>query len=148
MTDNILKKLGFSSRGATQSRPLPQPLVPQPPVPQLVVLQPPTTGLRPPIGANPYSRATPLIQRPLGIPPLPYYGAPAELDGSHISRQLIVGVDFVSSFAAGTLKNIADQRHQGTTFSSVAFALVTDQGVTEEIITEWPGAGNRIILKV
>ena len=114
MTDNILKKLGFSSRGATQSRetrqpPKPPPVLQPPPVPQLVVLQPPIT---------------------------------------HISRQLIVGVDFVSSFAAGTLKNTADQRHQGTTFSSVAFALVTDQGVKEGIITEWPGARNMIMPKV
>ena len=99
---------------------------------------------------------------PPGIPPQhpPYYGhpprdmqpppapaalgRPAEVEGSHRSSkaQLIVGVDFVSSFAAGTLKCTADQRHQGTTFSGVAFAFATDQEAKEDIITEWPGAGN------
>jgi hypothetical protein len=44
--------------------------------------------------------------------------------------QLIVGIDF------------------GTTFSGVAFAFATDQEAKEDIITEWPGAGNQTKNKV
>ena len=42
----------------------------------------------------------------------------------------------------------ADWVEQGTTFSGVAFAFATEQEVKEDIITEWPGAGNQIKNKV
>ena len=32
---------------------------------------------------------------------------------------------------------------QGTTFSGVAFAFATNTEAKEDIITEWPGAGNQ-----
>ncbi|KAK5186615.1 hypothetical protein LTR16_009662, partial [Cryomyces antarcticus] len=52
--------------------------------------------------------------------------APAEVEGSGRSRaQLIVGIDF------------------GTTFSGVAFAFATNTEAKEDIIVEWPGAGNQ-----
>jgi hypothetical protein len=44
--------------------------------------------------------------------------------------QLIVGIDF------------------GTTFSGVAFAFATNTEAKEDIITEWPGAGNQTKQKV
>lgn len=37
---------------------------------------------------------------------------------------------------------------KGTTFSGVAFAFATDQEAKEDIITEWPGAGNQTKHKV
>jgi hypothetical protein len=49
----------------------------------------------------------------------------SEMETNNRSKaQLIVGIDF------------------GTTFSGVAFAFATDQEAKEDIITEWPGAGN------
>ena len=150
---DILKKLGFSSRGATRQSP------PQPP-------QPPNTR---PIDANPqpYPHDVPLgrplgpqiIPPSIGIPPQypPHYGlslrelqtlqapaAPAELPGLRRIRkpQLIVGVHFVSSFVTSTLRCTADQRQQGADFSGVAFAFATHQEAKADIITEWPAAGN------
>jgi hypothetical protein len=37
---------------------------------------------------------------------------------------------------------------QGTTFSGVAFAFATNNEAKEDIITEWPGAGNQTKQKV
>lgn len=37
---------------------------------------------------------------------------------------------------------------QGTTFSGVAFAFATNTEAKEDIITEWPGAGNQTKQKV
>ena len=39
-------------------------------------------------------------------------------------------------------------RIQGTTFSGVAFAFATNTEAKEDIITEWPGAGNQTKQKV
>ncbi|KAK5081577.1 hypothetical protein LTR05_007708 [Lithohypha guttulata] len=56
---------------------------------------------------------------------------PAEVEGGHRSKaQLIVGIDF------------------GTTFSGVAFAFATNTEAKEDIITEWPGAGNQTKQKI
>jgi hypothetical protein len=41
---------------------------------------------------------------------------------------------------------VADR--QGTTFSGVAFAFATNNEAREDIITEWPGAGNQTKQKV
>jgi hypothetical protein len=55
----------------------------------------------------------------------------AEVAGEGRSKtQLIVGIDF------------------GTTFSGVAFAFATNTEAKEDIITEWPGAGNQARQKV
>jgi molecular chaperone DnaK (HSP70) len=55
----------------------------------------------------------------------------AEVAGEGRSKaQLIVGIDF------------------GTTFSGVAFAFATNTEAKEDIITEWPGAGNQTKQKV
>ncbi|KAK8233568.1 hypothetical protein HDK90DRAFT_414961 [Phyllosticta capitalensis] len=57
--------------------------------------------------------------------------APVEADGQGRSKaQLIVGIDF------------------GTTFSGVAFAFATNNEAKEDIITEWPGAGNQTKHKI
>jgi hypothetical protein len=37
---------------------------------------------------------------------------------------------------------------KGTTFSGVAFAFATNNEAKEDIITEWPGAGNQAKQKV
>ncbi|KAL8642459.1 MAG: hypothetical protein Q9228_000847 [Teloschistes exilis] len=58
-------------------------------------------------------------------------GAPVEVEGAGRSKaQLIVGIDF------------------GTTFSGVAFAFATNTEAKEDIITEWPGAGNQTKQKI
>jgi len=57
--------------------------------------------------------------------------AVSEVAGEGRSKaQLIVGIDF------------------GTTFSGVAFAFATNTEAKEDIITEWPGAGNQTKQKV
>ncbi|MCJ1461425.1 hypothetical protein MMC07_000022 [Pseudocyphellaria aurata] len=54
-----------------------------------------------------------------------------EVEGAGRSKaQLIVGIDF------------------GTTFSGVAFAFATNTEAKEDIITEWPGAGNQTKQKI
>ncbi|KAL8926022.1 MAG: hypothetical protein Q9208_003163 [Pyrenodesmia sp. 3 TL-2023] len=61
----------------------------------------------------------------------PGRGAPVEVEGAGRSKaQLIVGIDF------------------GTTFSGVAFAFATNTEAKEDIITEWPGAGNQTKQKI
>ncbi|KAL8720912.1 MAG: hypothetical protein Q9225_002298 [Loekoesia sp. 1 TL-2023] len=61
----------------------------------------------------------------------PSRGAPVEVEGAGRSKaQLIVGIDF------------------GTTFSGVAFAFATNTEAKEDIITEWPGAGNQTKQKI
>ena len=42
----------------------------------------------------------------------------------------------------------ASDSFQGTTFSGVAFAFATNTEAKEDIITEWPGAGNQTKQKV
>lgn len=54
-----------------------------------------------------------------------------EVEGGGRSKaQLIVGIDF------------------GTTFSGVAYAFATNNQASEDIITEWPGAGTHAKQKV
>ncbi|KAI9701193.1 MAG: hypothetical protein M1836_001862 [Candelina mexicana] len=69
-----------------------------------------------------------------GAPPLAQYGnrgSAVEVEGAGRSKaQLIVGIDF------------------GTTFSGVAFAFATNTEAKEDIITEWPGAGNQTKQKI
>ena len=77
-------------------------------------------------------------------------GPPVEVEGAGRSKaQLIVGIDFVSWGS----HPICDEAHrtdngQGTTFSGVAFAFATNTEAKEDIITEWPGAGNQTKQKV
>ncbi|KAK4693360.1 carnosine N-methyltransferase, partial [Lecanoromycetidae sp. Uapishka_2] len=67
-------------------------------------------------------------------PTLGQYGGRSqavEVEGAGRSKaQLIVGIDF------------------GTTFSGVAFAFATNTEAKEDIITEWPGAGNQTKQKI
>ncbi|KAJ9638332.1 hypothetical protein H2199_007019 [Coniosporium tulheliwenetii] len=70
-----------------------------------------------------------------GPPPAgPQHGRPGavEVEGGpgRSKAQLIVGIDF------------------GTTFSGVAFAFATNNEAKEDIITEWPGAGNQTKQKI
>ena len=43
---------------------------------------------------------------------------------------------------------LSSNKSQGTTFSGVAFAFATNTEAKEDIITEWPGAGNQTKQKV
>lgn len=44
--------------------------------------------------------------------------------------------------------SLSSDNTQGTTFSGVAFAFATNTEAKEDIITEWPGAGNQTKQKV
>ncbi|KAL5378490.1 hypothetical protein DPSP01_009071 [Paraphaeosphaeria sporulosa] len=85
-----------------------------------------------------YGGAPPPGQQPYGAPAPPSQqlqyrpgGGMAEVAGEGRSKaQLIVGIDF------------------GTTFSGVAFAFATNTEAKEDIITEWPGAGNQTKQKI
>ncbi|KAI9668632.1 MAG: hypothetical protein M1831_001071 [Alyxoria varia] len=113
--------------------PLPPPVQPTGQVP------PPGGGGYPPQGNQMYGQPPPY---PPGNPPAPpqqsgSYGPyrpmpPAEMEGARgrSKAQLIVGIDF------------------GTTFSGVAFAFATDTEAKEDIVTEWPGAGNQTKQKI
>ncbi|USP80261.1 actin-like ATPase domain-containing protein [Curvularia clavata] len=94
---------------------------------------PPQAG--PPPGAaygHGYGAPPPGAPTPHGPPAA--YNRPntmAEVAGEGRSKaQLIVGIDF------------------GTTFSGVAFAFATNTEAKEDIITEWPGAGNQTKQKI
>lgn len=86
-------------------------------------------GIPPPMPGNMPGQHPPYYGHPPRDVPPPVaptaVGRAAEVEGSNRGKaQLIVGIDF------------------GTTFSGVAFAFATDQEAKEDIITEWPGAGN------
>ncbi|KAI9833962.1 MAG: hypothetical protein M1826_005867 [Phylliscum demangeonii] len=92
----------------------------------------------PPAGAPmPYGGYRPGVP-PAGMPPqpVPYPSTnnpnAVEVEGTNRSKaQLIVGIDF------------------GTTFSGVAFAFASNNNeAKEDIITEWPGAGNQTKQKI
>ncbi|KAI5464060.1 hypothetical protein BGZ63DRAFT_351386 [Mariannaea sp. PMI_226] len=86
--------------------------------------QPPVQGYPPPGGPPPPGAPLGQQYRPTGNPA-------AEVEGASRSKaQLIVGIDF------------------GTTFSGVAFAFATNNEAKEDIITEWPGAGNMTKQKI
>lgn len=94
--------------------------------------------------------------------PTATYGRPAaEVEGSSRSKaQLIVGIDFVSTYPQGvawrrrgggghqSIMHADQTTTQGTTFSGVAFAFATNNEAKEDIITEWPGAGSYTKQKV
>ncbi|KAI9849363.1 MAG: hypothetical protein M1838_000198 [Thelocarpon superellum] len=94
-----------------------------------------TMGPPPPVGGPPgYGGGYgPPVGAPAGMG-APQYGArggAVEVEGAGRSKaQLIVGIDF------------------GTTFSGVAFAFATNTEAKEDIITEWPGAGNQTKQKI
>jgi hypothetical protein len=68
-----------------------------------------------------------------------------QVDGDGKSKaQLIVGIDFVGLSAVKTSNvRFTNVVKQGTTFSSVAFAFITNNETKEDMIVEWPGAGNQ-----
>ncbi|OSS48940.1 hypothetical protein B5807_07018 [Epicoccum nigrum] len=81
-------------------------------------------------GAGGYGAPPPV---PAAHGPPAAYNRPgmAEAPGEGRSKaQLIVGIDF------------------GTTFSGIAFAFATNTEAKEDIITEWPGAGNQTKQKI
>ncbi|KAG9202425.1 hypothetical protein G6514_004401 [Epicoccum nigrum] len=81
-------------------------------------------------GAGGYGAPPPV---PAAHGPPAAYSRPgmAEAPGEGRSKaQLIVGIDF------------------GTTFSGIAFAFATNTEAKEDIITEWPGAGNQTKQKI
>ncbi|KAI9751050.1 MAG: hypothetical protein M1815_001453 [Lichina confinis] len=92
-------------------------------------------GAPPPAGVPPQYAGYPPPAGPPAGPPVTQYAnshqSAFEVDGRDRSKaQLIVGIDF------------------GTTFSGVAFAFVTNNETKEDIITEWPGAGNQTKQKI
>ncbi|KAI9887496.1 MAG: hypothetical protein M1823_000675 [Watsoniomyces obsoletus] len=92
-------------------------------------------GPPPPAGGPPqYGGYGPPPGPPGAAPHGPYGDArhnAVEVEGAGRSKaQLIVGIDF------------------GTTFSGVAFAFATNNEAKEDIITEWPGAGNQTKQKI
>ncbi|KAL1643381.1 hypothetical protein SLS61_009303 [Didymella pomorum] len=82
-------------------------------------------------GAGGYGPPPPAAHGPGPVQQYRPPGAMAEVAGEGRSKaQLIVGIDF------------------GTTFSGVAFAFATNTEAKEDIITEWPGAGNQTKQKI
>lgn len=76
-------------------------------------------------------------------------GQAVEVEGAGRSKaQLIVGIDFVCNFHPYIGPTLSSDSSQGTTFSGVAFAFATNTEAKEDIITEWPGAGNQTKQKV
>lgn len=93
--------------------------------PQQHVAPPPVAGQPP--GYSGYPHPPPALNQQLQYGGRPQHG---ELDGGRSKAQLIVGIDF------------------GTTFSGVAYAFATNTEAREDIITEWPGAGTHTKQKV
>ena len=58
-----------------------------------------------------------------------------------------VAIAIAIAIAIATRGTVADHT-QGTTFSGIAFAFATNTEAKEDIITEWPGAGNQTKQKV
>ena len=77
-------------------------------------------------------------------------GQAVEVEGAGRSKaQLIVGIDFVRKNILECIGfTLSSDSFQGTTFSGVAFAFATNTEAKEDIITEWPGAGNQTKQKV
>ena len=77
-------------------------------------------------------------------------GQAVEVEGAGRSKaQLIVGIDFVRKNILQCIDfALSSDSFQGTTFSGVAFAFATNTEAKEDIITEWPGAGNQTKQKV
>ncbi|KAI9766117.1 MAG: hypothetical protein M1835_007257 [Candelina submexicana] len=133
-----------SGRSTSPIPPAPQGMG-HPPPSQLMQGPPPiNTGGYPPHQGPPAMGGAPQAPGPPGYggaygqgggaPPLAQYGnrgSAVEVEGAGRSKaQLIVGIDF------------------GTTFSGVAFAFATNTEAKEDIITEWPGAGNQTKQKI
>jgi hypothetical protein len=73
----------------------------------------------------------------------------AQYDGGKSGAQLIVGIDFVNSSGVKTSNvGFTNPVKQGTTFSGVAFAFMTNNKAKEDIIIEWLGAVNQTKQKV
>ncbi|KZF24106.1 actin-like ATPase domain-containing protein [Xylona heveae TC161] len=104
---------------------------PTSPIPPQQIGHPPATQSGYGYSPQPYPamRTPQMPSRPYGgtyAIPNQQFQAPVEVeDAARSKAQLIVGIDF------------------GTTFSGVAFAFATNNEVKEDIITEWPGAGNQ-----
>jgi len=120
-------------------------------------------GIAPQISSPPMQHSVGPYGQPPGYPMAhrpnanntPMMGRPqmSEVEGNNRGKaQLIVGIDFVSGSWLELPWNpdgkITNQEWQGTTFSGVAFAFATDQEAKEDIITEWPGAGNQTKNKI
>ncbi|KAJ5161972.1 hypothetical protein N7492_007364 [Penicillium capsulatum] len=103
----------------------------QPPAPLNPSMQYPQPGynpMNPPgYGMHPQPMAPGI---PMGQPQFAGRNPAMEADSSRGKAQLIVGIDF------------------GTTFSGVAFAFATNNEAREDIITEWPGAGTHTKQKI
>ncbi|KAI9726499.1 MAG: hypothetical protein M1828_001321 [Chrysothrix sp. TS-e1954] len=123
-----------------------RPTSPLPPPIQTGGQAPPPAGIGYPPQGHQHMYGQPPPYPPGGPPPPqqqgPYgaYGqqnrpGAVEVEGAGRSKaQLIVGIDFM--------------RIKGTTFSGVAFAFATNTEAKEDIITEWPGAGNQTKQKI
>ncbi|KAI9660458.1 MAG: hypothetical protein M1821_009808 [Bathelium mastoideum] len=149
-----------ASNGAAAAAPPPQHVrphspLPPPPIntstpnhgyPQQPQQGPPMYGHPPPPPGPPgymHQQAGYQYQQQPPTGPNSYYNRSnvAEVEGSARSKaQLIVGIDFVGL--------PQEDQFFGTTFSGVAFAFATNTEAKEDIITEWPGAGNQTKQKI
>lgn len=91
----------------------------------------PSAPLNGPPGYGMQLQVAPSIPPALSNTQYPGRNPAVEVEGGGRSKaQLIVGIDF------------------GTTFSGVAYAFATNNQASEDIITEWPGAGTHAKQKV
>lgn len=105
----------------------------QQPPPITTNLQYPNAPLNGPpgYGNQQQQQMAPSIPTSLSNTQYPGRNPAVEVEGGGRGKaQLIVGIDF------------------GTTFSGVAYAFATNNQASEDIITEWPGAGTHAKQKV
>lgn len=103
----------------------------QQPPPITTNLQYPNASLNGPPGYGMQQQMAPSVAPSLSNSQYPGRNPAVEVEGGGRSKaQLIVGIDF------------------GTTFSGVAYAFATNNQASEDIITEWPGAGTHAKQKV
>jgi hypothetical protein len=90
-----------------------------------------------------------ILKLELMLPALLPHHLPHNTDVAGLLRQLIVGIDFVSSSGV-KMSNVGFTNlvKQGTTFSGVAFAFASNNKAKEDIIIEWLGAVNQTKQKV
>ncbi|CAG8889626.1 unnamed protein product [Penicillium nalgiovense] len=103
----------------------------QQPPPITTNLQYPNASLNGPPGYGMQQQMAPSVAPSLSNSQYPGRNPAVEVEGGGRSKaQLIVGIDF------------------GTTFSGVAYAFATNNQASEDIITEWPGAGTHAKQKI
>ncbi|KAI4176582.1 MAG: hypothetical protein LQ343_000873 [Gyalolechia ehrenbergii] len=96
----------------------------------------------PPIHTGAYTQGHPALGG--AAQPPGYGGGYGQPGGMHSAPQPTLG----QYQARGAPVEVEAHNGQGTTFSGVAFAFATNTEAKEDIITEWPGAGNQTKQKI